>query len=175
MKRIILIAALAAATAHARDYTAGGITVSTPFAIATAPGAPVGGGYMTIRNDGADDVLLSAAVPEEIAGMVQLHAMTTEDGVMRMSEVEGGIPLPSGETVTLEPGGLHVMLMGLAAPLAEGDEMPATLTFRDTGTLDVVFEVEARGAGAGTDHGGMDHGDAGHGEANIDAASGDDS
>ncbi|PRY94769.1 hypothetical protein BCF33_0367 [Hasllibacter halocynthiae] len=148
---------VAATPALAHDYAVGGITVDHPFVFATPPGAPVAGGYMTITNEGADDVLLSAEIPEEVAGIVQLHEMTNEDGVMRMSEVAGGIELPSGETVTLAQGGLHVMFMNLAGPLEEGAEIPATLTFRDAGRLDVVFDVEARGARDGAGHGGMDH------------------
>lgn len=156
MNRIALIAALAAAPALAHEYAVGAITVDHPFAFATPPGAPVAGGYMTIINEGPDDVLLSAEVDDALAGMVQLHEMTNEDGVMRMSEVESGIPVPSGETVRLEQGGLHVMFMGLGGPLEEGTEFPATLTFRDAGEVEVVFQVEARGSAPAAGHG--DHG-----------------
>uniref|UniRef100_UPI002811C9C4 copper chaperone PCu(A)C n=1 Tax=Jannaschia maritima TaxID=3032585 RepID=UPI002811C9C4 len=91
-------------------------------------------------------------------GMVQLHRMEMEDGVMRMSEVPGGIPVPAGETVTLERGGLHVMFMQLEGPLTDGMTVPATLRFEKAGDVEVVFNVEPRG---GSDEGHGDHG--GHG------------
>ncbi|MEM8822551.1 MAG: copper chaperone PCu(A)C [Pseudomonadota bacterium] len=157
MIRLLFAAALwlAPVSALAHDYKAGGLVIGHPFITATAPNAPVAGGYMTITNEGADDVLLSASVPVDIAGMVQLHESSMADGVMRMQPVDGGIPIPSGETVVLESGGLHLMLMRLPEGLDEGDLVPATLTFRDAGEIHVVFLVEPRGEGA-VDH--SDHG-----------------
>ncbi len=159
MKHILLLAALlAGTTAAAHDYTVGDISIAHPFALATVGNAPVGGGYMTITNAGTiDDVLIAVTVAAEVAGMVQLHEMTMDGGIMRMGEVTGGIPLPAGEAVTLESGGLHVMFMRLAGGLEEGTEIPATLTFEKAGTIDVVFDVEARGAAKADDHAG--HGD----------------
>ncbi|MGR3540484.1 MAG: copper chaperone PCu(A)C [Hasllibacter sp.] len=167
MKPFAIAAALALALpAAAHDYVLGEIAVGHPFAYATPPGAPVGGGYMVIANEGeADDVLLSVEVQAAVAGTVQLHEMTMRDGVMRMDEVRGGIPLPAGATVALEPGGLHVMFMGLAAPFEAGAAIPATLTFREAGPLEVEFQVVARGEGEQADggHGADGHGPEGHG------------
>ena len=87
---------------------------------------------------------------------VSLHETTTDDmGVARMSHIDG-LDLPAGETVTLKPGGLHIMFMGLDGdPFEEGEKIPATLTFEKAGTLEVIFNVESR---RGHDAGGMDHG-----------------
>ncbi|CTQ48524.1 copper chaperone PCu(A)C [Jannaschia donghaensis] len=159
MKNLILLAALLiGGAAHAHDYRVGDITIAHPFALATVGNAPVGGGYMEITNAGdTDDVLLSATVPEEVAGMVQLHEMSIDNGIMRMSEVAGGIAIPAGETVVLKSGGLHVMFMRLQEGLKDGQEIPATLTFRDAGDVDVIFNVEKRGAAKTEGHDG--HGD----------------
>ena len=154
MKTILALAAglLAAAPALAHDYRIGGLEIGHPSILATPPNAPVAGGYLTITNTGAaDDVLVSAQADPARAPMVQLHRMEMADGVMRMSEVEGGIPIPAGETVVLERGGLHVMFMQLPAGFAAGDALPATLTFRDAGTVEIVFDVEGRDAAHGGD------------------------
>ena len=152
------LAALAAAPpALAHDYAVGDLSIAHPYVIETPPNAPVAGGYLSIANEGAtDDLLVSATVPGAVAETVQLHAMEMEDGVMRMSEVEGGIPVPAGETVVLRRGGLHVMLMGLSEGLRAGEEIPATLLFRDAGPVEVVFAVETRAeaeARGDADHG----------------------
>ena len=82
----------------------GDLTLSGPFARATLPNAPVGGGYLTITNNGAEnDTLISAK--SAAAGAVQLHNMEMQNNVMRMFEMKNGIPIPAGETVTLMPGG----------------------------------------------------------------------
>ena len=145
MKPILFALSLLALPAAAQDYAAGDIAIARPHALATPPAAKVGGGYMAITNAGGeDDTLVAATVAPDVAGMVQLHEMAMEDGVMLMSEVEGGIPVPAGETVMLERGGLHVMFMQLPQGLAEGTEIPATLTFEKAGEVEVVFTVEDR-------------------------------
>ncbi|MBM06590.1 MULTISPECIES: copper chaperone PCu(A)C [Sulfitobacter] len=156
MKTIIIaaLAALFALPAAAHEYNAGGIVVDHPMAFETPKTARVGGGYLTITNNGdTSDRLL--AVSAEGFDEVSLHETTTDDmGVARMSHVEG-INLPAGETVTLKPGGLHVMFMGLDGdPFEEGEKIPATLTFEKAGTLDVTFNVESR---RGHSAGDMEH------------------
>jgi copper(I)-binding protein len=76
---------------------------------------------------------------------------------MRM--VEGGIPIPAGKTVKLEPGGYHLMLKKLKEPLKEGDSVPVTLTFEKAGPVDVTLAVAGMGAPAPghEGHGGMEH------------------
>ena len=157
-----LLPLLLAAPAAAQDHAAGDLRIERPYAFATPPSAPVAGGYMVLRNDGeADDVLLEVRVDPGIAGTVQLHGMTMDGVVMRMRERADGIPLPAGETVTLEPGGLHLMFTRLPQGFADGSGFPATLVFEGAGEVTVVFEVIRRGAapaGRTMHHGGGAHG-----------------
>ena len=143
--------------ASAAEYRAGEITIATPWSRATAPAARSGAGFMTIENGGTVDDRLIAATTEA-AGRIELHRSVMRDGVMRMIEQEDGIPIPAGDTVTLKPGGLHLMLMGLTGPLAEGGVLPVTLTFERAGTVTVDLAV----GGAGAAMAPMRHG-AGHG------------
>jgi len=138
------LAALLAMPAAAHEYTAGAIVVDHPMAFETPKTARVGGGYLTITN-GGDTADRLVNISAEGFDEVSLHETTTDDmGVARMTHVEG-IELPAGETVTLMPGGLHVMFMGLDGdPFEVGEKIPATLTFEKSGTLDVTFNVESR-------------------------------
>lgn len=161
---VVSLAAFAAAALTAplwADMVASGdLHIEGPMLRATPPNAPVAGGFVTIHNVGeTDDILISAAIAGDVAGMVQLHQMEMSEGVMKMSEVDGGIPLPAGEVVTLAPGGLHIMLMGLRAPLAAGDTHAVTLTFETAAPVTLDFPVltlsEIRAA---VEAGAMDHG-----------------
>jgi periplasmic copper chaperone A len=160
MKTLVYILAAAAlcafgSPAHAQDYSLGDLTIDNPWAKPSLKGVPNGAAYMTITNSGEmDDTLLAATA--EVSNAVELHTMSMTDGVMRMRQLEGGVPLPAGETVKLEPGGLHVMLIGLKQPLTEGQTLPLTLTFEEAGTLEVELAIEEREAGAGHSHG-TDH------------------
>jgi len=117
------------------------------FARATLPNAPVGGAFVTITNNGATpDQLLS--VSSTVAGQGQLHEMSMAGDVMKMRQLPDGVPVPAGETVTLQPMGLHIMLMGLKQPLVEGQTLTLTLTFAKAGTVDL--EVPIMGAAADT-------------------------
>ena len=149
MKHHHLLAGLtlgvASLLAHAEEFKLGTLTVSQPYARSTAPGQPVGGGFMTITNKGADDRLLSAT--SVVAKSVELHTMSMEGDVMRMRQVEA-IALPAAKSVELKPGALHMMLMGLKAPLKAGDKLPVTLKFEKAGELKVLLSVQAPGAAA---------------------------
>jgi copper(I)-binding protein len=135
----------------------GDIEISAAFARATLPNAPVGGVYMTITNTGdTDDRLVSVA--SDVAEVVELHQMALVDDVMNMRPVEGGLALPAGETVTLAPGGLHVMFMGLGQPFTEGECVTVTLTFETAGTTDICVPVMATAADGPMEHeGGHSH------------------
>jgi copper(I)-binding protein len=150
MNRLIrlAIAAVAAACAFpavAHDYTLAALRIAHPYARATPPGADIGGAYLTIDNKGAADRLVAASSPA--ASRVELHTMAMDNGVMRMHEVKG-IDLPPGGEVQLKPGGLHMMLVGLKAPLAAGTRVPLRLTFEHAGSIDVELAVESMSAGA---------------------------
>jgi copper(I)-binding protein len=101
--------------AMAGSAFAGDISVTGAFARASAtPVAKAGAAYMTLVNDGQEPDRL-IGVSAEIAGMSHLHETKSENGVMSMSAVDG-LDVPAGGKVALQPGGLHVMMMGLKAP-----------------------------------------------------------
>jgi len=121
------------------------ITVKQAWSRATPKGAQVAGGYFTIENHGATlDKLISAA--STAAAKVEIHEMTTLDGVMVMRPVDGGLVIPPGASVTLAPGGNHLMFIGINVPFSEGEHIPAALMFERTGKIDVTFDVGSVGA-----------------------------
>ncbi|MGF1660392.1 MAG: copper chaperone PCu(A)C [Rubrimonas sp.] len=159
MKR--LLGAALAAACLAGPALAGDISVADPFARATPPGAGASAAYMAVRNAGSEDDRLVAA-RSDVARRVELHTHILDaDGVARMREVEGGIPLPAGETVTLAPGGLHVMLMGLTGQLLEGESVPLTLVFEKAGEL--ALEAPVRSLARPMEGEAHGHGAHGHG------------
>ena len=120
----------------------GGIEVDGLWGRVSPVGAANGAFYMQITNDaGEDDALV--AVHSPACRTVELHeSQMDEEGVMRMGPVAGGqIELPAGETVALQPGGLHAMCVGLTAPFTEGDRVPLTLVFADAQAMDVEAEI----------------------------------
>ena len=128
------------AFAHNGVIHLGPINISAPFARATLPNAPVGGAYLTIENTGTeDDRLVSASTP--VADQAVIHDMGMQGDVMKMRQLEGGLVIPAGQTVTLAPGGLHIMLMKLTGKLVEGDTATITLQFEKAGTVEVPLPV----------------------------------
>ena len=141
---IILIAITVlslAASLQAQDLRIGALTIGEPWARASAGTAA--GAFLNIRNDGEADRLIG--VTSEIAGETALHESRMDGGVMQMRHVEG-IAVPAHGEVALKPGGYHVMLMGLKAPLKAGDTVPLTLLFQNGGAVRVAVKVEALGA-----------------------------
>ncbi|WP_395714514.1 copper chaperone PCu(A)C [Reyranella sp.] len=146
------VLALIAVTVEAADYKLGAIEIKQPWTRATPPTAPTGGGYLVITNTGTTpDRLIAVTSPS--AGKVELHEMTMEGSIMRMRELAKGIELPPGATVTLKPGGLHLMFMELKAPFARDTKVPATLVFEKAGSIPVELAVEAMGTTAPGQHG----------------------
>lgn len=122
-----------------------GIAIADAWARATAPGSTVGAAYFTLRNDGpGSDVLLSVA--SAAAQSAELHRTSVEHDVARMRPA-GEIGIGPGHTLAAEPGGLHVMLTGLHAPLVEGTQVPLELTFRHAGTMTVAVTVRPAATG----------------------------
>jgi len=129
----------------ARDYKLGALEIGQPWARATPASAPAGGGFLKITNTGTtSDRLTSASSPA--AELVQVHEMKMDGNVMRMREVERGLEIPAGGSVTLAPGGFHLMMMGLKGPLKQGTPVPLTLVFEKAGRIDVELMVQAMGA-----------------------------
>ncbi len=104
------------------------VKISDPWARATAPGAPAGGAFMGLT---ADANMTLIAAESQASKAVELHTMKMENGVMIMRAVPQ-IDLPKGQTVSLKPGGLHVMLIGLHAPLKAGEKVDMTLRVKDS-------------------------------------------
>ncbi|MBX9715353.1 MAG: copper chaperone PCu(A)C [Burkholderiaceae bacterium] len=123
----------------AHSYKLGEIDIGHPYARPTREGQTVGGGYLKLANKGAADRLVSASSPA--AGAVEIHTMSMEGDVMKMRQVDA-IELATGQTVELKPGGYHLMLMGLKAPLKAGDKLPLTLKFEKAGEVVVTINVE---------------------------------
>lgn len=142
------------AATPAAEAATSGIHVDQPWIRATAPGAPAAGGYLELHNAGpTEDRLLS--VTTEAAARTEIHEMTEVGGVMRMRPLADGLALPAGGTVSLAPGGYHLMLIAPVAPLVEGDRVEATLRFAHAPEQRVAFEVRpltASSAGGGHGH-----------------------
>lgn len=141
MRKIMLAAAVTLPFAALAQT--GTVHVSNAWTRATPPGATVGGAYLTLQS-AADDRLVGASSP--VASKVQIHEMTMDGNVMRMREVAGGLKLPAGQAVTLAPGGYHIMLVGLHAPLKKGETVRLHLTFAHAAPVDVEVPVAALGA-----------------------------
>jgi copper(I)-binding protein len=104
---------------------------------------PTSAAYLVLENGSASDiVVVSASTPA--AKVVELHEMRDEDGKMRMRKVEK-IVVPAKGSVTLKPGGLHVMLFELTGALEAGKLVPFTFTLADGKTLTVEAQVRAGG------------------------------
>jgi copper(I)-binding protein len=131
--------------ALAHNYTLGALKIGHPWARATAPTAPAGGGFLSVTNTGTvPDRLVSAQ--SAAANTVQIHEMKMDGDVMRMRELEKGLEIAPGATVTLAPGGFHLMMMGLKGPLTQGTKVPLTLVFEKAGKIDVELAIEGMGA-----------------------------
>lgn len=124
----------------ATPVLAAGIKVENAWVRAPAPGQAVVGGFLDITS-AKDAKLVSANSP--VAAVTELHEMSMKDGVMIMRPVPS-IDLPKGQTVKLEPGGLHLMLIDLKKQLKTGDKVPLTLKIMTGGKsslLDITAEV----------------------------------
>ncbi len=104
------------------------------------------GVFATITNNTDTDITLVGG-SAEIAQMVEVHEVVMSGGAMTMQKKEGGIVIPAGESVTLEPGGLHVMLMDLKQAILDGDQITLTLDFEgaDAQTLTLPAKTSAAG------------------------------
>ena len=142
-----LILAVSAVPVRAADYDVGTIHIAQPWARATPKGATSGAGYMTITNNGTAPDRVSC-VASDASAQSQIHSMTMDGGVMKMRPVEGGLEIKPGETVTLKPASLHVMLVDLKHPLEAGQMVKATLKFDNAGAVDVDYPIAAIGAPA---------------------------
>ena len=114
------------------------VQVSGAVCRPTPVGRQMTGCYLTLTSATADR-LVSVASPD--ANLVQIHESRIDSGMMMMSELREGLPLPAGETVALAPGGNHLMLLGVKEPLVAGDTVALTLTFEASPAVEVTATV----------------------------------
>ena len=127
----------------ARNFDAGSLHIGHPWVKAPPNAAPTAGGYLTVTNRGKTaDRLLGGSSPAVQA--LQPHSMSMAGGVMRMRALPKGWEILPGATLTLAPGGDHLMLIGPRKPLKVGDHIPATLDFAHAGAVKVEFIVQAQ-------------------------------
>jgi copper(I)-binding protein len=105
------------------------LAIDGAYVRAVPPGQPNSAAFMKVSNNSeTDHAMVGGSSP--VADVVELHTHTMDGGMMRMRRVEK-IDLPAGETVSLQPGGLHVMLIGLKQKLVPEEKIPLTLRFED--------------------------------------------
>jgi copper(I)-binding protein len=151
---LALALALSAAPALAQEFKAGDIVVEKPWARATPKGAEVGSGYLAIQNKGAGPDRLTGGTAD--FATVEIHQMSSENGVSQMRELKDGLNIPANGSVGLSPGGYHLMFTHLTHPLTKGESVKATLNFEHAGPVEVEFNVMGIGAsGAGATGGAM--------------------
>ena len=135
---LIVAAALAACSSGG---TAAAPTVTDTWARPAMGMDQPAAAYMVITNStGQADALLSASTPA--ASSVEIHQTTTDASGMTAMQPIARLDVPAGATVKLEPGGTHLMIMGLTKPLAVGDKLELDLVFEHAGK--VVVEAEVR-------------------------------
>jgi periplasmic copper chaperone A len=117
------------------------ISVSDAYVRAVPPGQPNTAAFMQLQNKGADSHALVAAKTTQ-ANVVELHTHVMEDNMMKMRPIEK-IEVAGGASVSLEPGGLHIMLIDLNAPL--GEEVALTLVFDDDSEIELTLPVRKPG------------------------------
>jgi copper(I)-binding protein len=133
-------------TMSAAEHGAG-VHLMQAWLRATPPGATVGAGYGVLHNAGEAPATL-VAVESPIAGKVEIHEMREVEGLMQMRRLDEGLRVPAGEQLALAPGGLHLMLMDLRAPLTEGDAVAMTFRFADGEVVELNVPVRRDAAGA---------------------------
>ena len=138
---ILLTTSLAAIAHEEKSET---LSISHPWSRATAPSQKVGAVFMEISTrNGAPDRLIGGSSPD--AERVEIHNHVMDGGMMRMRRIDG-VDIPAEGSVELAPGGYHVMLLGLTAPLFEETVIPLTLVFEKAGAVEIEAVVEAAGA-----------------------------
>jgi len=138
----LLLVGLLALPAAAHRYELGTLTIGHPWSRPTAPGMSMGVAYLTITNNGkVPDALVAASTPA--ATRVEFHQTSYADGMARMRPLQEIVIAP-GESLKIEPGGIHLMLVDLHSALAIGKPVPLTLEFRVAGRITVELSVAAQ-------------------------------
>ncbi len=118
------------------------IEIIQPYARSASPNAKSGAAFMIINNTGEKDVTLTGG-ETEYAERAEIHTHNmTDDGIMKMMEVEGGLVVPAGQCVTLSRGGYHVMLLGLTKPILDGETFELALNFENIEPIKVDIKID---------------------------------
>ena len=139
MKQIKHLIAAALTALCAISASAQNVTVTDAWARATLQGQKATGAFMKIT---AKDSAKLVGVSSPVAGVVEIHEMKMDKDVMKMAALPNGLELPAGKAVELKPGGYHVMLMDLKAPLAKDTTIPLTLTVQDAKGVKSTVELK---------------------------------
>ena len=136
-----LLLLIAPSSAFAETVSAGDIRISGLWVREAPKTAKVGAGYLTIENTGSgDDALVGIDADFR---RVMIHGTSNENGIMKMFHVHD-LPIPAGAKVVLEPGGYHIMFMGIGKTgLRDGDTVEAVLEFERAGDVAVTFPVRS--------------------------------
>lgn len=139
----LLAAGVLAAAAHAHQYSVGSLVIGHPWSRPTVSGMPTGVAYLSITNRGPrQDTLIGASTPA--AERVEFHRTSFESGMAHMRPV-GSLVVAPNSIIKAEPGGIHLMLVDLKAPLVEGTTVPLVLYFQSAGEITVQLKVEPLG------------------------------
>jgi periplasmic copper chaperone A len=149
---LTLALAFSAAPALPQEFKAGDIVLEKPWARATPKDAEVGSGYLAIQNKGAAADRLTGGTAD--FATVEIHQMSSANGVSQMRELKDGLNIPANGSVGLSPGGYHLMFTHLTHPLTKGESVKATLNFEHAGPVEVEFSVLGIGATGGGATGG---------------------
>ncbi|QZA82395.1 copper chaperone PCu(A)C [Deefgea piscis] len=115
------------------------MSVDQVWTRATPPQAANAGVFMTINSKAADQLLSASS---DLASKTEIHEMKMSDGVMKMRQMTAGLPIASNQTLTLAPGGYHIMLIGLKKGLVAGEKQALTLHFAKAGAITVTVDVK---------------------------------
>jgi copper(I)-binding protein len=140
MRKLFVLLALALLPAV--PGRAGDLKVDTPWIFAVPPGAKDTAAFMSFVNTGAKPIRITGGKTEIAERMAPMITTKTE-GRLGMKDVSY-IEVPAGGTVTLKPGGDHLMIYGLKKPLTPGQNVPIIVTLEPGGTMTVNAIVARR-------------------------------
>ena len=143
MKKMLLIYSFLMSVPFVASAQDDDIVVSGEWARPILIAGRPGGAYFHIKNNGAEaDKLVSAT--SSISPRVEVHEHTMTDGVMKMSQVEGGLEILAGGDVELKPGSYHIMMFDTDNKYGPGDKIDLKLEFEKAGTVEKTLRVRAR-------------------------------
>ncbi|MAH03001.1 MAG: hypothetical protein CMI70_04415 [Candidatus Pelagibacter sp.] len=128
----------------AHEYKIGNLIILHPYIIETPPGAKTAGGYMKIVNTGNQTDYLNL-VTVDFAKVAEIHEMKTENDVIKMRKIKGGLEIPAKDFTELKHKGYHIMFINLRKPMIRGETYEGILYFEKAGKIKVIFAVEKMG------------------------------